>query len=68
LTIAPPEGVETIGGYVMFRLGALPVPGDRVDVNGFTLCVMEIRDRRVRRVKIDRDRLYAANDVNSLAV
>jgi CBS domain containing-hemolysin-like protein len=46
-----PEGVETIGGYVMSRLGAVPRAGDVVEVPGFRLVVMEVRDRRVGRLR-----------------
>jgi CBS domain containing-hemolysin-like protein len=49
-----PEGVETIGGYVMSRVGAMPLPGDQVEVDGFRMSVMEVRDRRVRRLRVDR--------------
>lgn len=46
-----PDGVETLGGYVMARLAAVPKPGDEVRANGFMLTVLEVRDRRARRLR-----------------
>lgn len=48
-----PEGVDTIGAYVSARLGALPRAGDTVDVDIVRLTVLEVRDRRVRRLRGD---------------
>jgi CBS domain containing-hemolysin-like protein len=46
-----PPGVETIGDYLVRRLGAPPNPGDAIDVNGVRLEVIEVRDGRVRRLR-----------------
>lgn len=46
----PPE-VETLGGFVITQLPELPVPGDEVSVAGYRFTVLDVRDRRVRRVK-----------------
>ena len=42
---------ETLGGYVLTQLDELPVPGDVVDAAGFRLTVLEVRDRRIRRLR-----------------
>jgi CBS domain containing-hemolysin-like protein len=42
----------TVGGYVFGELGRLPRVGDRVSVQGFTLEVLEMEGRRVRKVRI----------------
>jgi CBS domain containing-hemolysin-like protein len=46
-----PVGVETLGGYVMAKLAKLPRPGDSVEAGRYRLVVVEVRDRRVRRLR-----------------
>jgi CBS domain containing-hemolysin-like protein len=36
---------------VLTQLDELPVPGDVVDAAGFHLTVLEVRDRRIRRLR-----------------
>jgi len=43
--------VDTLGGYVQDLLGRPPQPGETVDVPGFRLTAIEIRDGRVRRLR-----------------
>ena len=43
---------ETLGGFVMARLGRVPVSGDCVDVPGWQLRVARMEGRRVARVRI----------------
>jgi CBS domain containing-hemolysin-like protein len=50
LPTLPPD-VETLGGFVLSQLGELPVPGDSIDGAGFRLTVLEVRDRRIRRLR-----------------
>lgn len=53
LGIELPEGpYETIGGFMMARLGHLPVVGETVEVPGARLAITEMDGRRVARVKI----------------
>ena len=48
-----PEGpYDTLGGLVMARLGRLPKRGDVVEVDGWTLSVLELDGRRVDRVQL----------------
>jgi CBS domain containing-hemolysin-like protein len=46
-----PPDVETLGGFVLTLLGEFPVPGDSVDAAGFKLTVLQVRDRRIRRLR-----------------
>jgi CBS domain containing-hemolysin-like protein len=46
----PPE-VETLGGFIVTRLSEPAVPGDVVEAAGHKLTVLEVRDRRIRRVR-----------------
>ncbi|MFB6139762.1 MAG: hemolysin family protein [Halosimplex sp.] len=45
-------GVETIGGFVLGRLGRAPEPGDTVDVEGYRMTVDEVSGARVLSVRI----------------
>ncbi|WP_030912537.1 hemolysin family protein [Streptosporangium amethystogenes] len=45
---------ETLGGFVMSRLGHLPALGERVEIPGFELKVTDMDGRRVARVRIKR--------------
>jgi CBS domain containing-hemolysin-like protein len=46
------DNVNTIGGYVLERLGRTPRPGDRVTVDGWTLTVEAMDGLRVARVRL----------------
>ncbi|MFC5175436.1 hemolysin family protein [Nocardioides taihuensis] len=46
---------ETVAGYVIARLGRIPVVGDAVDVGTDRLVVDEMAGRRVTRVRLHRD-------------
>jgi len=43
--------VETLGGYILTQLGETPVPGDTVTTDGYRFRVLEVRDRRIRRLR-----------------
>ncbi len=43
--------VETLGGFLAAGLTGPPKPGDSVIAGGFRLSVIEVRDRRVRRLR-----------------
>jgi magnesium and cobalt exporter, CNNM family len=45
---------ETLGGFVMARLGFIPKGGESFEEAGFRFTVMEVERRRVARVKIQR--------------
>jgi CBS domain containing-hemolysin-like protein len=46
------EDYDTIAGFVLSRLGAIPEPGVSLEYNGLTLTVLDADARRVRRVRI----------------
>jgi CBS domain containing-hemolysin-like protein len=48
------EGFETVGGYLMTHLGHVPAVGERVDMDGLTLEVLEVERRRIHKVRITR--------------
>jgi putative hemolysin len=51
----PPGPYETLGGFMMARLGRLPTVGDEVRVDGWRLFVTECDGRRVGRVSVRAD-------------
>ncbi|MBB5832764.1 hemolysin family protein [Brachybacterium aquaticum] len=54
--IALPDtgGYETVGGFLMAELGRIPEVGDRVEIDGGSLEVLEIDERRVKTVRFVR--------------
>jgi magnesium and cobalt exporter, CNNM family len=51
---------ETVGGFVLNRLGFIPRGGESFEADGFRFTVMEMDHRRVSRVKIKALRVPAA--------
>ena len=47
------EGFETLGGFIMWRLGRLPQTGDAVEYEGRRYTVLQMQDRRVLQVKVE---------------
>jgi CBS domain containing-hemolysin-like protein len=55
LTLPPlPPDIETLGGYVLTLLAEVPVPGDTVAAAGYQFRVLDVRDRRIRRLRGER--------------
>lgn len=50
LTVPDEAAYETVGGYVMSKLGRIAVVGDTVPVNGGTLSVTRMDGRRIDRI------------------
>lgn len=50
---------ETLGGFMMARLGFIPKGGESFETGGFRFTVLEVEKRRVARVKIQRLRAAA---------
>jgi putative hemolysin len=48
------EGFETIGGYLMSRLGRVPAVGEHVLEDGLDIEVLEAERRRVLKVRVRR--------------
>jgi putative hemolysin len=45
-------GFETVGGYLMSHLGRVPAVGERFDMDGLTVEVLDAERRRVNKVRI----------------
>lgn len=46
------EGFETVGGFLLSRLGRVPATGERFDIDGLSVEVLEAERRRITRVRI----------------
>jgi putative hemolysin len=48
-----PEGrYETVAGFVLDRLGHIPLEGEQVEEDGFRMVVAEVRGRKIERVMV----------------
>jgi CBS domain containing-hemolysin-like protein len=50
----PQNGSETVGGWMLDHLGAIPTPGSGVELDDYYLEVREMDGQRVRKVAIVR--------------
>jgi CBS domain containing-hemolysin-like protein len=46
------EGFETVGGFLLSHLGRVPVVGERFDIDGLTVEVLDAERRRINKVRI----------------
>jgi CBS domain containing-hemolysin-like protein len=53
LDLPEDEDYETIGGFVLSRLGTIPKEGDVFSEDGLRITVLEAEERRVMRLRID---------------
>jgi magnesium and cobalt exporter, CNNM family len=47
-----PEGFETVGGYVLTRLGRVPAVGETFELDGIFVEVLEAERRRIHKVRV----------------
>jgi putative hemolysin len=48
------DGFETVGGYLLSRLGRVPTVGETVEVDDLVVEVIEAERRRIRKVRVHR--------------
>jgi CBS domain containing-hemolysin-like protein len=48
------DGFETVGGYLLTRLGRVPTVGETVEIDALVVEVLEAERRRVRKVRVHR--------------
>jgi len=46
------EGFETVGGFLLSRLGRVPATGEQFEIDGLNVEVLEAERRRITRVRI----------------
>ena len=49
----PQGGWDTVGGLMLDLAGRVPDEGDSVEVDGFRLTALEVRGRRIGRIRIE---------------
>jgi len=47
-----PEGFETVGGYILTRLGRVPSVGETFELDGLFIEVLEAERRRIHKVRV----------------
>ena len=47
-----PEGFETVGGYVLTRVGRVPAVGETFELDGLVVEVLEAERRRIHKVRV----------------
>jgi CBS domain containing-hemolysin-like protein len=45
---------ETVGGYVLARVGRVPATGERFEIDGLTVEILEAERKRIHKVRIHR--------------
>jgi len=53
------EGFETVGGYLLSHLGRVPAVGERFDVDGLSVEVIDAERRRVNKVRLSKREVMA---------
>jgi putative hemolysin len=48
------EGFETVGGYLLARVGRVPAVGERLEVDGLIVEVIDVERRRINKVRMSR--------------
>jgi CBS domain containing-hemolysin-like protein len=48
------EGFETVGGFLLAHLGRVPAVGERFDIDGLTVEVLDVERRRINKARIYR--------------
>ena len=43
---------STVGGFIQYKLQKMPITGDKLVVEGITMIVTSVRNRRVKLVKV----------------
>jgi CBS domain containing-hemolysin-like protein len=46
------EGFETVGGYLLSHLGRVPTVGERFDLDGLDVEILNVERRRVNKVRM----------------
>jgi CBS domain containing-hemolysin-like protein len=55
-----PEGFETVGGFLLSHVGRVPAVGERFDIDGLAIEVLEAERRRVNKVRMCKREAAAA--------
>ena len=58
------EGFETVGGYLLSRIGRVPAVGERFEFDGLSVEVLDAERRRVNKVRIVKSQAAEDTDRN----
>jgi putative hemolysin len=58
------EEYETVAGWMLVRLGHIPIPGEWIEHDGATIRVQTVRRRRIARLRITREETDGATAVS----
>jgi putative hemolysin len=59
----PSEGGDTLGGFIYSQLGKVPKVGDKVLFNGIKIAVLSVVGHRIKKVKVNRERIEGMEEV-----
>jgi len=48
------EGFETVGGYLLARIGRVPAVAERFEIDGLSVEVLDVERRRINRVRMSK--------------
>jgi CBS domain containing-hemolysin-like protein len=48
------EGFETVGGYLLTHIGRVPAIGERFELDGMSVEVLDVERRRINRVRFSK--------------
>ena len=54
IEIPAEAGFETLAGFLLYRLGSIPKPGDTVEYNGRLYTIVQMDRNRIAQVRIER--------------
>jgi putative hemolysin len=60
------EGFETLGGYLLAHLGRVPTVGERFDLDGLHVEILDAERRRINKVRVSK--LFTTEDAEDTAV
>jgi CBS domain containing-hemolysin-like protein len=62
------EGFETVGGYLLSHLGRVPAVGERFELDGLSVEVLDAERRRITKVRICKPSRHTAEDTANAGV
>ena len=60
------EGFETVGGYLLSHLGRVPAVGERFDIDGLNIEVLDAERRRIKKVRMSKSSATEGTDASSI--
>jgi len=58
------HGFETVGGFLLSRLGRVPAVGEHFDLDGLDVEILETEQRRITRVRLRRQGADAGSEAD----